>query len=674
MRCDSFITSPARWSGTRRLRVAAASALVALGLLACAGGASAAIDLGAGEATPSVVYDPGSGYTYVAWTDPSSDDTIDLCALPKGATVCNGGGPYKLTDPAASSGGAGPVYFGYRVLVMPGGTVVVVANVDGAGSSALGSYTSGDGVIAWSSPAGGEAFGKAGQGIADSGKLLAENRGEIPAQGALALDSTHILVYGDLYPFSSGATVITLGAQAPKETPLVDHTEEFGIQLSTDSPQLAVEEDPAKSGEFLVVTVGSDDDTPKECPGGSEEGTGYGVAKAKPEELQKQPAWKTGYFKVIACRAEQAVIAGGGLDHATIGVVELEGTGLNGSGEDSVDFRPFSAGSEAFGAPVTISQEAPFTIDGADDVSASEDSGGGLYALWGDKRGFELSYSDTQGTSWMAPVTALSEASDPVVAGVDGGVAEIAYHGNFGNGEQEYLEPVNYTQLYEAQNKPAPAPAPTPTPKPTAISTTQSGGGVSGATITVPQGTSVSDLALLSGANAAGATGTVTYNVWKNDKCTVAAGAGSVQDVSKGVAGASSAVRLAPGTYYWTASYSGDANDDGATSRCGSEVLTVALNATTLGLPSSHECLSKRHFLVHPRAPRGVKLVSVEVQINGRFVKRVRLSDHATTVSLVGLPKGTFKVALITTSSKGKVYEEVRTFHTCVPGKHKTKK
>jgi len=135
----------------------------------------------------------------------------------------------------------------------------------------------------------------------------------------------------------------------------------------------------------------------------------------------------------------------------------------------------------------------------------------------------------------------------------------------------------------------------------------------------------------------------------------------------------SAAVKPTAGTYYWKATYSGDAANVGSASACGSEVLVVALNATTLGLPSSKICLSKRHFLVHPRAPKGVKLVSIEVQINGKFVKKAKLSKHATTVSLVGLPKGTFKVALITTSSKGKIYEEARTFHTCVPGKHKKK-
>jgi len=81
--------------------------------------------------------------------------------------------------------------------------------------------------------------------------------------------------------------------------------------------------------------------------------------------------------------------------------------------------------------------------------------------------------------------------------------------------------------------------------------------------------------------------------------------------------------------------------------------------------------LSRRKFVVHPRAPKGVKLVSVEILINGRLVKKGALSNRETTVSLIGLPKGTFRVALITKSSKGKTYEDVRTFHTCVPKKRK---
>ncbi len=218
----------------------------------------------------------------------------------------------------------------------------------------------------------------------------------------------------------------------------------------------------------------------------------------------------------------------------------------------------------------------------------------------------------------------------------------------------------------------------TPSPSPavlasTTTTTTQSGGGVGGASLTVPQGTAVTDQAHIAGAAAASAGGTVTYNLYKDSKCTVAAAAGSVANVANGVAGPSAAVSPKAGTYYWEASYSGNVTNAGSVSECGSEVLVVALHATTLGLPSSKLCLSKRKFLVHPRAPQGIKLVSIEVQINGKTVKQGKLSKHGTAVSLVGLPKGAFKVALITKSSKGKIYEEVRTFHTCVPGKHKKK-
>ena len=69
--------------------------------------------------------------------------------------------------------------------------------------------------------------------------------------------------------------------------------------------------------------------------------------------------------------------------------------------------------------------------------------------------------------------------------------------------------------------------------------------------------------------------------------------------------------------------------------------------------------------------PRGVKLVSCEEFINGTLVKSGRLSNRQTSVNLVGLPKGTFEVELTSKSSKGDTYEDTRTFHTCVPKKHK---
>jgi hypothetical protein len=398
-----------------------------------------AIDLGAGQAQPSLAYDPKSGDTYVAWEDPELHNVVDLCVVPAGGNACNGGGgPYKLIDPLA---GPGAIIFGFKIVVMPGGGVVVVANIAGAGEKVRpAGYTEDGGVVAWSSPAGGEAFGKPGQGIAnEGGKLLAENRGEMPDEGALPLDATHILVYGNSRPFGSGATVFTLKTPAPNKTPLVDHTEEFGDQELTDGSQLAAEEYPAKSGEYVVVTAGSDLGTPKGCPVGSEEGTGYGIAKGTPKKLQEQSAWSLGYFKVISCRAEAAVLTGGGAGHVGIGVVQSEGAGLNGSGADGISYVPFNLGSETFGAPVPISEETPYTLLGAGELSASEDSAGGLYACWADARGVMLAHSSDGGASWQAPSITGIEGGNVVVGGTFPGQAAIAYTSNPGSGTQEYL-------------------------------------------------------------------------------------------------------------------------------------------------------------------------------------------------------------------------------------------
>jgi hypothetical protein len=205
---------------------------------------------------------------------------------------------------------------------------------------------------------------------------------------------------------------------------------------------------------------------------------------------------------------------------------------------------------------------------------------------------------------------------------------------------------------------------------PTTTTTVQSGGDISGASLTVPTGTPVADTAHIAGSLATTSTGTVSYVLYKDSKCTLPAAPTSAAAETKGLAGPSAAVKQAAGKYYWRASYSGDAANAPSASACGSEVLTVATHAN-LGLTgSSKKCVSKRHFIIHPKAPKGVKLVSVEEFINGKHVVTGKLTRRHTTVNLRGLPKGAYKVELIAKSSKGKLYEDTRTFHTCVPGKH----
>jgi hypothetical protein len=204
---------------------------------------------------------------------------------------------------------------------------------------------------------------------------------------------------------------------------------------------------------------------------------------------------------------------------------------------------------------------------------------------------------------------------------------------------------------------------------PTTTSTTLTGGKVSGAKITVPSGTSVTDQARIGGAGAATAGGTVTYALYRNNTCTQAVGGPSSAAVVNGVGRPSAAVKPAPGTYYWRAVYSGDATHGPSSSACGSEVLSVPASRS-LGLPSSRACLSRRAFVVHPRIPKHAKLATATVFINGSLTKRVKFGKRVSFVNLKNLPKGTFTVAIIVTTKAGQTFQDHRRYHTCRPKKH----
>lgn len=128
-------------------------------------------------------------------------------------------------------------------------------------------------------------------------------------------------------------------------------------------------------------------------------------------------------------------------------------------------------------------------------------------------------------------------------------------------------------------------------PDPTTLETALSGGGQTAASITVSEGTQVSDRATLRGTNAVEATGIVSYAVYSDNTCTTqVTGAGSVA-VAAGVVPASGAVSLPQGTYYWQASYSGDAGNLPSKSACGTEVLTVGAGGVHLEAPEFGRCL-----------------------------------------------------------------------------------
>ena len=117
---------------------------------------------------------------------------------------------------------------------------------------------------------------------------------------------------------------------------------------------------------------------------------------------------------------------------------------------------------------------------------------------------------------------------------------------------------------------------------PTLVSSTQSAGKLGGAEIAIPAGTKgETDQAILSGANASVATGSVTYDLYSNSTCTKLVAAEGTGAVTSGQPAPSKAIgaALAPGRYYWKVTYTGDVSNEAASSTCGGEVLTVTAPA-----------------------------------------------------------------------------------------------
>ena len=82
-------------------------------------------------------------------------------------------------------------------------------------------------------------------------------------------------------------------------------------------------------------------------------------------------------------------------------------------------------------------------------------------------------------------------------------------------------------------------------------------------------------------------------------------------------------------------------------------------------------CKSQRNFRIRVRQPRGVKIKSASVAVNGKAVKvRQFVIDgrlrHVAQIDLRGLGKGTYKVDITATTDKGKTLRGSRTYQTCV--------
>jgi hypothetical protein len=453
--------------------------------------APAALDAAGNGNAPYVVYDSGTGTTYVAWSAPDNQNggsAVDLCVELKGDAGCDGGGPVLLTDPNPMYTGSNTISLG-GLVVLPGGEAVV-----------LGTAVA-DGTVAWASAAGGAGFLAAGNGLQNGGDPISPVSLFYTRDNAVALGSTDVGLF-DSYdheysyfsdsPFAGPQTPATL----PEETGNANNGGQFdnqGGSVLAAEPAPA----PAPAGSYVVVGAGANlgvtttQSTPAGCVNSA--ATGYGTAVGIPGAsgtLNAEGLAPNG-FSLLACSAEAPALTSGG--KTGIGLLEEEGNAVDNVGSNlTMDWRPFHATATggSFGAPVQLQDLTSHVLVDVDTLEAAEDSGTGVYALWTDEEGLELDYSPDSGATWEPPVTVprLSndeDPGDPAIAGVSDGTLELAYDSDLGPGDRVYLQTIDYADLLPP---PVVAPLGSTTPSTASISVTCAAGSpcAGTATITVP--------------------------------------------------------------------------------------------------------------------------------------------------------------------------------------------
>jgi hypothetical protein len=529
------------------------------------------VQVGTGsEVTGLSVAVEANGNAIASWADQSvpTANVVRWCVVPLGSGACAAGGTLK---PAGNPSPQVSVY-NTQVLVQ-GSTVAILADVAGGGVE----YES---VQQWQSTNGGLSFAatNAGGAIA-SGNTSVDTRmtNAIVLPGSLSVGVGFVTPSYQptfhAYPLA-GATLCgraagkcasgfaTLGSEAD-----VDKVSNPPANFATNgSSVLGVFRTNYSAGNF-----------------GCGESTPFGMAFIFGDGLQSpsnnynvspgmtETAWGSPVAKAD-CNVDYLAAGGGPSGY---GVLEdNQATG-------QTQYHRFDLTNDTFDTAPNI-----VSATGEQQPSVSQDGIGGVYATYlsgGIGGPVSLSYSADGGTTWAGPATL---AADPLgaVAGLTSSV------GAAGQGWAAWSENgAVFVQPFVAAdagspNPPSTGPAPVTTPgkptiAPTTLSTSQKAGAQTGASITIPVGTTgETDQATIAGANAAHATGTVAYRLYESAGCTGTALSTSVVTTSGAVAPASQpvSVALAPGKYYWQATYLGDGANAASASSCGGEVLTIA--------------------------------------------------------------------------------------------------
>lgn len=84
-------------------------------------------------------------------------------------------------------------------------------------------------------------------------------------------------------------------------------------------------------------------------------------------------------------------------------------------------------------------------------------------------------------------------------------------------------------------------------------------------------------------------------------------------------------------------------------------------------LPSARTCVSRRNFRIRLKQPKGLKIKSAVVALNGKRVATRSGKRVTAPVDLRGLPKGRFTVKITVTLTDGRKLSSTRRYKTCAP-------
>jgi hypothetical protein len=512
--------------------------------------------------SPSVVVEP-NGSAVVAWANTKdlagATDFVQYCVLPAGATACSASG--NLT-PAVGASHVDDV-----TALLDGSSIVIQADVYGATTSDF------QPVQEWVSTDGGASFTQPNGG---NSVAWGNNGGVLEPVGGVTMPGGDTLGFG-FDPAASVPTFHDYPLSSPPECSSATNGCPSGF--ATLEPATNPDQISNAGGNFAANATGvmgifntNFTNGPLECSNAQTVPFGtafvYGTGNESPgtndyniSPGQPNSAWKTPVTQAD-CNVEYPTVGAGPSGFGVLEDNELTGQTI---------YHRFDTATNSFDTP-----ETTVATTGEQQPALSQDAGGGVYATYlsgGIGGPISLSYSHDGGTTWSGPSTLSTESAGGVsgltssVSGLGQGWAAWTFNGSV------------YAQSFTN------ADAVTP-PTPVTITTSQTAGATAGPSISVPEGTvGETDTAKIAGANAASASGTMTYTLYTSSGCTAASAiVRSTQTVVGGVAPPSAPVTnvLGVGKYYWQATYSGNAGSISGTvgnqpgsSPCGSEELAV---------------------------------------------------------------------------------------------------